>query len=107
MAGVEERVDGLTVEVRQAADVSAAASRDAQVALAAHRRNTRLLNALRETQADHSRRFDVIHARLEGIDARLEGIDARLNRFDGTFGRLTVGMHTIESLLRRALDDAG
>lgn len=118
---LESRVDELAGETRQATAVSAAASQDAATALAAHRQNTRLLTALRGTQAEHSRtlaehsrRFDAIDARFDGIDARLDALDgrlgaveARLVAVDGTLGRMTVGMHTIESLLRRALDDAG
>lgn len=115
---LESRVDELAGETRQAT-AGSAASQDAATALAAHRQNTRLLTALRGTQAEHSRtlaehsrRFDAVDARFDGIDVRLDALDgrlgaveARLVAVDGTLGRMTVGMHTIESLLRRALDD--
>lgn len=104
---LEERVDDLYDDVPQVAAVGAATSRDAVQALEAHRHNTRLLNALRVTQAEHSRAHDEHRARFDVMDARFDTVDARLDAVERTLGRVTVGMHTIESLLRRALDDEG
>lgn len=57
-----------------------------------------LLNALRTTQAEHSRTL-VDHSRtLAEHTGRFDSIDENL-------GRLTHGMHAIESLLRRLLDE--
>jgi hypothetical protein len=59
----------------------------------AHRKNIELLNALRVTQAEHS--------------ATLADHTSRLDAIDGKLGTLTVGMHTIETLLRRRVDEEG
>lgn len=104
---LESRVDELAGETRQATAVSAAASQDAATALAAHRQNTRLLTALRETQAEHSRTLAEHSRRFDAVDARFDAVDVRFDAIERTLGGLTVGMHTIESLLRRALDDEG
>ncbi|CAN5910194.1 hypothetical protein BH23ACT10_BH23ACT10_24150 [soil metagenome] len=109
---LETRADQLVVDTAHATDLGATATRQAVAAQQAHKRNIELLNALRETQAEHSqmhaehsRRFDVIDRRLEVIDGRLESIDGRMNAIDGTLGRVTLGMHTIEGLLRGLTDD--
>jgi ABC-type transporter Mla subunit MlaD len=108
--------DRMTVAEHRLDDVegvAARASRLAESALTAHRYNIRMLNALAETQAEHSARFDRIDQRLDRVDQRLDRVDQRLDRVDqrldevgGSLGRLTAGMHTIESLLRRVVDDA-
>lgn len=87
VAALETRVDELEVDVRHATDVGVTAARDAHTARDAHQRNIELLNALRATQAEHSRTLAEHTARFDAIDGKL--------------GQLTVGMHTIESLLRR------
>jgi chromosome segregation ATPase len=52
----------------------------------------RSLNALQETQGEHTARLNGIDKRLDGIDNRLDGIDIRLdgidNRLDGIDNRL-------------------
>ena len=63
----------------------------ARLASAAHRRNIELLNALLQTQAEHSRILAEHGGRLDAIDGKL--------------GRLTLGMHTIESLLHRPVEE--
>ena len=84
--------------------MSASASRAAQSAVAAHQRNIDLLNALRETQAEHSRVLAEHSRVLAEHGRRLDGIDTNLDAVHGKLGQLALGMHTIEDLLRRALD---
>jgi uncharacterized coiled-coil protein SlyX len=114
VTALETRVDALTVEVRHATDLSITATREAHTAREAHQRNIELLNALRATQAEHSRtlaehgRMLAEHStRLDRIDGRLENIESKLGRIDaidGRLGQLALGMHTIESLLREMIE---
>ena len=111
VVALEARVDELAFEVRHATGVGVDARRTALGAHEAHQRNIELLYALRATQAEHSRilaehsrRFDAIDQRFEAVDRRFDAIDRRLDAVDGTLGRVTVGMHAIESLLRDLVD---
>jgi septal ring factor EnvC (AmiA/AmiB activator) len=108
---LEARMDDLEVETRR---TMAAVSRDALAATRAHRSNLDLLNALRASQADHSRtlaghtRTLAGHTRTLAEHSRAHDEHrARFDALDATLARLAVGMHTIESLLRRALSDDG
>lgn len=96
VVALETRVDALTVEVRHATDLSVTATREAHTAREAHQRNIELLNALRATQAEHSRTLGE-HGRMLGEHGE------RLDAIDGKLGQLTLGMHTIESLLRELI----
>ena len=101
---LEARMDDLEVETRR---TMAAVSRDALAATRAHRSNLDLLNALRASQADHSRTL-AGHTRTLAEHSRAHDEHrARFDALDATLARLAVGMHTIESLLRRALSDDG
>ncbi|HEX6328418.1 MAG TPA: hypothetical protein VFZ72_17765 [Jiangellaceae bacterium] len=110
MASLEERVTALETRVDQLAqdqqhstDIAVTAAREALTAREAHQKNIELLNALRKTQAEHTQRLD----RIEG---RQDTMDGRLDRIEGSLGVLTVGVHSIESLLTRLVgesDDSG
>ncbi|HEX6328800.1 MAG TPA: hypothetical protein VFZ72_19690, partial [Jiangellaceae bacterium] len=96
------------------------AAREALTAREAHQKNIELLNALRKTQAEHTHRLDRIDGRLDRIDGRQDTMDRRLDRIEGrqdtmdgrldrievSLGVLTVGVHSIESLLNRLVDDS-
>lgn len=88
---LETRVDQLAIDAAHATNLGATATREALTAREAHQRNIALLNALRETQAEHSR-MHAEHSR-------------RFDAIDGTLGQLTLGMHTIDGLLRRLIDE--
>lgn len=98
VAALETRVDELALETRHAFTVGVTASRDALTAREAHQHNIELLNALRETQAEHTQTL-AEHSRMH--DEHRQRFDA----IDGKLAQLAVGMHTVESLLRRALED--
>jgi hypothetical protein len=91
VTALEFRVDRLGADGQHATDIAVVAAREALTAREAHQRNIELLNALRTTQMEHSRVLDE-HSR-------------RFDTFDAKFGQLTVGMHTVESLLRRLVDE--
>lgn len=98
VTALETRVDELAIEVSQTNDLSVTAARDALTGRQAHQRNIELLNALRKTQAEHSRVLAEHSRTLGGHGERLESIDGKL-------GQLTLGMHTVESLLRRLVEE--
>lgn len=89
---LESRVDTLAAEVEHA-------SREARTASQAHQKNIELLNALRATQAEHGRIL-ADHGRI------LTAHGKRLDSIDGKLGQLTLGMHTIESLLHRLVKES-
>ena len=99
VTALETRVEALTVEVRHATGLEVTATREAHTAREAHQRNLELLYALRATQAEHSRTL-AEHGRMLGEHG------VRLDAIDGKLGQLTLGMHTIESLLREMIDQA-
>jgi hypothetical protein len=97
VATLETRTDNLTTEVRFGTHLGITAIREARIASKAHQKNIKLLNALRKTQAEHSRTLSEHTKRLDTIDGRLDTIDGKL-------GQMTFGMHTIESLLRQLVE---
>lgn len=105
VTALETRVEQLTAEVRHVTDVGVTASRETLTAREAHQKSIELLNALRTTQTEHGRRLDEHSRRLDAIEQRLDAIEQRLDSIAGTLGQLALGMHTIESLLTRLLDD--
>jgi chromosome segregation ATPase len=113
VTALESRVDQLAQDQRHSTDIAVTAAREALTAREAHQKNIELLNALRKTQAEHTHRLDRIDGRLDRIDGRLDRIDGRqdtmdgrLDRIEGSLGVLTVGVHSIESLLNRLVDDS-
>jgi hypothetical protein len=91
VTALEARVEDLATETRHRTDLAVMASREALTAREAHQKNIELLHALRHTQMEHGQRLDTI--------------DSRLDHVDGKLGKLTVGMHAIEGLLRRLIND--
>lgn len=94
MPELDDRVDVLETRVDAHDDEVGRAARQAMTATEAHRRNIELLNALRETQAEHTRR-------LGSIETRVGSIETRVGSIDGTLGQMALGMHAIESILAR------
>ena len=66
--------------------------------------HTKSLNALHQTQVEQGKVL-ADHGRvLADHGERLGRVEGRLERIEGSLGGLTVGMHTIEGLLRRLTD---
>lgn len=112
VAVLESRVEDLAVRTDHAVDLGVVAAREALTAREAHQKNIELLNALRKTQAEHTQilaEHTGMHAehtrRFDAIEATLGQHDQRLDDIQGKLGTLTLGMHTIETLLRRLTDD--
>jgi chromosome segregation ATPase len=120
VTALESLVDQLAQDQRHSTDIAVTAAREALTAREAHQKNIELLNALRKTQAEHTHRLDRMDERFDRVDGRLDRIDGRLDRIDGrqdtmdgrldriegSLGVLTVGVHSIESLLSRLVDES-
>ena len=91
VTALEARVDQLTLEQEHSTDTAVMAAREALTARQAHQKNIELLNALRKTQAEHS--------------GTLADHTQRLDRIESSLGVLTVGVHSIESLLTRLVSE--
>lgn len=100
MSALEARAEELATESQHATDIAVVAAREALTAREAHQKNIELLNALRKTQAEHTQLFSE-HSEI------LNRHDQRLDSMDGKLGQLTVGMHSIEMLLSRLVDEDG
>lgn len=98
VAVLESRVDDLASKAEHASDLAVTAAGESLTARQAHQKNIELLNALRKTQAEHSQTL-AEHTQMHAEHRE------RLDDIQGKLGTLTVGMHTIETLLRRLTDD--
>lgn len=74
------------------------ATREAGAATVAHHKNIELLNALRDTQGEHTRILGE-HTRILGEHS------AQRDSIRGVLGQVTVGVHAIEMLLRSQTQD--
>jgi chromosome segregation ATPase len=99
-------VDQLAQDQRHSTDTAITAARGALTAREAHQKNIELLNALRKTQSEHTQKLDRMDERFDRIDGRQDTMDGRLDRIEGSLGILTVGVHSIESLLTRLVDES-
>lgn len=105
VAILESRVDQLAAQSEHANDLSVIAAREALTARQAHQRNIELLNALRKTQAEQTQTLADHTQTLADHTQRLADHTQRLDSIDGKLGMITVGVHTIETLLRRLTDE--
>jgi hypothetical protein len=93
MTVLEARVEALEVKTERNADIGTSALREALEARLWHKHNVELLRAVRDTQTEHSETL-AEHAR-------------RLDAIDGKLGRLTVGMHDIQLMLKHLIEREG
>lgn len=101
VAALETRVEELAAHSEHATDLAVTAAREALTAREAHQRNIELLNALRKTQAEHTQLLAEHGHRLDSIDAKLEDLDG----IKGSLGVLTAGMHTLQLMLGRLVEE--
>src|SRR5262245_27701143 len=135
VSALEERVEWLAEQSQHATDAAVVAIREALTVPDAQQRNVALLNALRKTQmeqgltldehsrtlaghtrllaqqgqilAEHSRVLARHGQTLDEHSRTLAGHGQRMDSIDAKLGMLTVGVHTIESMLRRLMDAEG
>lgn len=112
VSALEHRVDVLTGDVGRATDLSVTAGREALTAREAHQHNVELLNALRQTQAEHSATLAEHSATLAEHSATLAEHGrilahhtTRFDHQDEALAQLAVGMYSIERLLTRLVAD--
>src|SRR5690606_18688450 len=102
------RITALETRMDRNEAAVAHATSTAETAVLAHRQNVRLLNAVRATQAEHSRRLDTIDGRLDTMDGRLDTMDGRLDsvdrRLDTMVGRLAAVEGRLDTV-EESLDD--
>lgn len=103
-ATVEARLDRLEVASEMHAmkigdheGLIKAMDKDVSNAQAAFRAQLAVLNAVRETQSEHT-------AKLRNMDIRLTGVESRLTSVEGTLQKVNVGVQTIIALLTPAND---
>ncbi|MHA6625040.1 hypothetical protein ACU61A_06430 [Pseudonocardia sichuanensis] len=59
---------------------------------------------IRETQREHTRRFDGIDGRLDGIDRRLDRVDRELQEHGGRFDSLETSMRSLTQMVGQVLE---
>ena len=101
-------------ESHEAHELATAAMQVATRAQEAHQQNVKLLNAVRETQSEHTQtlaRHGEILAehgeRLDRIEGRLDGIEGRLDGIEGNLGTVTAGVQDIQLMLRGLIQREG
>ncbi|WP_370323792.1 hypothetical protein [Euzebya sp.] len=104
-------LEGRITDVEQRVDAFESGLDDIRTA---RRHDVELLSALRQTQVEHSAVLadhTAILAEHTAILAEHSAMHAehtrRFDRIDRTLGELTVGMHAIEGLLTRLVEDEG
>ena len=103
---VDDRLGKLEAKVETEAHLRAAMDRDMGTLSAKFGVQERLIQAISETQSDHTRQLRTINGRLEKVDGRLEKVDGRLEKVEGKLekveGKLDlvhVGVQAIHTLL--------
>jgi chromosome segregation ATPase len=91
-ADTEARVGKLEVTVRTEAHLRAAMDRDMSKLHAEFRAQRSMLQALHDTQQDHTRRLTRVEDRLENVEDRLENVE-------GTLQLVRVGVETLHAKL--------
>lgn len=71
-----------------------------------------LLEAVRVTQSDHTRRLTSVEGRLGGVEGRLGGVETRLGNVEGRLGQVEeklgnvhIGVQTILAVLDRKIGE--
>lgn len=58
-----------------------------------------MLQALHDTQTEHTRRFRKIEGRLDGVETRLDGLEGRLGNVEESLGSVKAGITAIQDKL--------
>src|SRR5215472_14203155 len=111
---IEARVGTLETKVgehafatRRQEELRAAMDQDMSKLQTEFRAQRGLLQALHDTQSDHTRRLTTIEGRLENVEGRLGSVEGRLGSVEGRLGSVegTLRMvHTGVEAIREMLD---
>ena len=96
---VDDRLGKLEAKVETEAHLRAAMDRDMGTLSAKFGVQERLIQAISETQSDHTRQLRTINGRLEKVDGRLEKVEDRLEKVEGKLDLVHVGVQAIRTLL--------
>ena len=107
VSALEDDVSDLYTRDRDTRNIGLDADERARAAQEAHRQNVRMLNAIRETQAEHSRRLGAVEQRLGAVEQRLDAVEQRLDAIEEKLGGMMVMMHEMHRILTRLAEDAG
>jgi len=96
---LEDRVTVLEVTVQKEAALRAKMDSDLGDVKATLNAHTGSLQALHDTQSDHTRRLTRIEDRLGNVEDRLGNVEDRLGNVEEQLGTVRVGVHAILDLL--------
>jgi chromosome segregation ATPase len=96
---LEGRVAVLEVTVEREAGLRAKMDRDLSDVGQTLKAHTRSLQALHDTQQDHTRSLTRIEDRLGNVEDRLGNVEGRLGSVEEKLGTVQVGVHAILDLL--------
>jgi DNA repair exonuclease SbcCD ATPase subunit len=101
---LETKVGEHAFATRREEELRAAMDEDMSKLQTEFRVQRSLLQALHDTQSDHTRRLTSIEGRLVGVEGRLENVEGRLGGVEGTLHKVHTGVETIREMLDRTLN---
>ena len=96
---VETRLVKLEVTVGEQARLRAAMDED----LSKLHVERKLLQALQDTQSDHTRQLTRLETKVDTVEKRLVAVEGRLGAVEGTLQKVHVGVEAIRDMLGRDL----
>jgi hypothetical protein len=101
---LEQRVTDLEVQAIDTGRVAAVAL-DAR---AAHQQNIAILNAVQQTQSEHTRTLAGHTQRLSNLETKVDQLGTSVDQIDGVLGGIAAGVHDITLMLGVLIErDAG
>jgi chromosome segregation ATPase len=108
---LETKVGEHAFAIRRQEELQAAMDEDMSKVQAEFRAQRGLLQALRDTQSDHTRRLTTIEGkllnvegRLGNVEGRLGNVEGRLENVEGTLHKVHTGVEAIREMLDRTLN---
>jgi hypothetical protein len=101
---IEARVGTLEATVRTEAHLRATMDFDMGKMQAEFRAQRSMLQALHDTQQDHTRRFTGVEGRLTNVEDRLGGVDGRLTGVEGGLELVRAGVEALHGKLDLLID---
>jgi len=102
---LEAKVDEQAFAIRRQEGLRAAMDEDVSKVQVEFRAQRGLLQALHDTQSDHTRRLSGLENGQEELKARLTSVEGRLTTVEGTLQKVHVGVQAIHDKLDRLIDE--
>jgi chromosome segregation ATPase len=96
---VDDRLGTLEAKVETEAQLRAAMDKDMGTLSAKFGAQERLIQAVSDTQSDHTRQLRTIDGRLGKVEGRLEQVEGKLEQVEGKLDLVHVGVQAIHTLL--------